>query len=152
MSKTTRSLQQKEEPIGVMTKERLRHYTYLIKEIEAQKERLAQIKASLLHPKPSIGDGMPRSNYAADRMATAIANMIALEEAIMENIIKAQKEAMAIEKAIQTLEAPIDRELMRLKYLDGLTWEEVAERLGRSRQWVTVLHGRILQKLKNTCL
>ena len=152
MSKKARSLQQKEEPIGVMTKERLRQYVYLIKEIEAQKERLAQIEASLLHPKPSIGDGMPHSNYAVDRMAIAIANKIELEELIIKNIKKAQQEAAAIERAIQTLNNPIDRELMRLKYLDGLTWEEVAEKLCRSRQWVTVLHGRILQKLKNTCL
>jgi len=152
LSKKTRSLQQKEEPIGVMTKERLRQYVYLIKEIEAQKERLAQIEASLLYPKPSIGDGMPHSNYAVDRMAIATANKIELEELIIKNIKKAQQEAAAIERAIQTLDNPIDRELMRLKYLDGLTWEEVAERLCRSRQWVTVLHGRILQKLKNTCL
>jgi len=110
LSKKARSLQPKEESIGVMTKERLRQYVYLIKEIEAQ------------------------------------------EELIIKNIKKAQQEAAAIERAIQTLDNPIDRELMRLKYLDGLTWEEVAEKLCRSRQWVTVLHGRILQKLKNTCL
>lgn len=146
MSEPARSLQEQPQAKG-MTKERLRHYTYLIKEIEAQKERLAQMEASLLHPQQTIGDGMPRSNFAVDRMATAIANKIALEEMIMENIIKAQEEATAIERAIQTLEAPIDRELMRLKYLDGLTWEEVAEQLCKSRQWVTVLHGRILQKL-----
>lgn len=133
---------------GGMTKERLRQYTYLIKEIEAQKERLAQIEASLLHPKQSIrGDGMPHSNYAVDRMAIAIANKIELEEIIIKNIKKAQQEAAAIERAIQTLDNPLDRELMRLKYLDGLTWEEVAETLCKSRQWVTVLHGKILQKL-----
>ena len=146
MSKTIKSLQEQPQT-EKMTKERLRSYTFLVKEIEAQKERLAQLEASLLYPQQSIGDGVPRSKFATDRMATLIANKVALEEAIMENIAKAQKEAAAIEKAIQTLKEPIDRELMRLKYLYGLTWEEVAERLERSRQWITVLHGRILQKL-----
>jgi predicted nucleic acid-binding Zn-ribbon protein len=144
---TAKRLQEQPEE-GGMTKDRLRQYIDLKKEIQAQMERLETMRTQLMYPGQSIGDGMSRSNFAADRTAGKIASMIDLENALKESIKKAQKETIAIEKAIQSLDSAIDRELMRRKYLDGLTWEEVAEALCRSRQWVTVLHGRILLKLK----
>jgi len=133
-----------------MTKERLRQYIDLKREIQSQKERLETMRTQLMYPGQSIGDGMPRSNFAADRTAGKIASVIDLENALRESIKKAQRETVAIEKAIQSLDSSIDRELMRRKYLDGFTWEEVAEALCKSRQWVTVLHGRILIKLKES--
>ena len=130
-----------------MTKERLRQYVWLVLEIKNQEERYERVRAETVSPASPRLDGMPRSNFAANRLEDKVARMIELERLLKKNIKKAQKEAAEIERAIQTLALPRDRELMRLKYLEGLTWEEVSEKLDISRQWATSLHGRILKEL-----
>ena len=55
---------------------------------------------------------------------------------------------MAID-AIRAVEEPRLAELLELYYIDGLTWERVAERMGFvDVRWVYVLHGRALRLVK----
>ena len=58
----------------------------------------------------------------------------------------------AIGAAIEDVDDEKLRKVLRLKYIEGMTWERVAESMGVSRQWVTALHGRALEKLEITCL
>lgn len=39
------------------------------------------------------------------------------------------------------------RQLLELRYVDGFTWGEVAERMNYTERWVKVLHGRALQRV-----
>lgn len=41
--------------------------------------------------------------------------------------------------------------LMEYRYIDGLTWERIAEKMDYSRQWVFRLHGKALQKIELAC-
>lgn len=41
--------------------------------------------------------------------------------------------------------------LLTYRYIDGLTWEQVAEKMDCSRQWIFSLHGKALQKIELTC-
>lgn len=52
--------------------------------------------------------------------------------------------------AIDALPDPRLRELLRLRYIEGLTWERIAEKMGLSRQWVWKLHGNALIEIRLT--
>lgn len=52
----------------------------------------------------------------------------------------------AIEDAIESLSAT-ERVLMRAKYIEGLTWEEVADLMHYDVRQIHRIHGRALQRL-----
>ena len=62
----------------------------------------------------------------------------------LEELVAAQLE---IERAIETLD-PIERELMRLRYIDGLSWYKIMTRINYSEQQTHRIHARALIKLK----
>ena len=53
-----------------------------------------------------------------------------------------------IEKAIETL-TPIERELIRLRYIDGADWTEVAATIHYEWSQTHRIHARALTKMKN---
>lgn len=55
---------------------------------------------------------------------------------------------MNIEKAIETLD-PIEREVMRLRYIDGADWTEVAATINYEWTQTHRIHARALAKIKN---
>ena len=56
-----------------------------------------------------------------------------------------------IHAALNQLEDESLKLLMEYRYIDGLTWEQIAEKMDYSRQWVTSLHGTALLKIELTC-
>jgi len=62
----------------------------------------------------------------------------------LEELVTAQ---LAIEKAIEAL-TPTERELIRLRYIDGLDWHRVAAGINYSDTQNSRLHARAVRKLK----
>lgn len=54
-----------------------------------------------------------------------------------------------IEGVINSLENPTERLLMRKRYIEGKTWEQVAVEMNYSYRHTTKLHGIILEKIAN---
>lgn len=52
-----------------------------------------------------------------------------------------------IEAAIDALPDGRQRLLLRLRYIDGRTWEQIAVRMALDYRWVLRLHGRALEQL-----
>ena len=55
---------------------------------------------------------------------------------------------LRIEKAIESL-TPTEREVMRLRYIDGAEWMEVAETIHYEWTQTHRIHARALAKIKN---
>ena len=55
---------------------------------------------------------------------------------------------LRIEKAIESL-SPTERELMRLRYIDGEEWVDVAETIHYEWTQTHRIHARALNKIKN---
>lgn len=63
----------------------------------------------------------------------------------LEELVAAQ---LSIERAIETLE-PVERELVRLRYIDGLDWHVVANRIHYGWSQTHRIHARALEKLRD---
>lgn len=56
-----------------------------------------------------------------------------------------------IRAALNQLEDENLKLLMEYRYIDGMTWEQIAEKMDYSRQWIFSLHGKALQKIELAC-
>lgn len=116
-----------------MTKERLMRYRSLRMENENQLERLARMKSGEQFPATRAGDGSQHAG-AGDRLTGAVLRRMEYEERIRPLIEANLREMGEIEAAIGRIQDPMEREVLRLRYLDGacwrpMPWGEVALRI-----------------------
>lgn len=114
-----------------MSKERLARYISLRKENENRLERLARMKSSAELPPMRDADGSQHSGSSGDRMARAVEAYLEYQEQIAPLLAANQREMAAIEQSVAALADPLEREVLRLRYMDGehcrlLSWREVA--------------------------
>lgn len=57
-------------------------------------------------------------------------------------------ELLAIENAIETLDDPTSRTLLRCHYIEGMTWDEVSDYMHYSRRQILYLRAKALDQLK----
>ena len=104
-----------------MTKEQLREYRQIKKELDAMEVLARKIER---HSTPELQD---RYDQQREKLAA---------------------ELLRIEQAIETLGAT-ERTLMRLRYIDGLSWQAIAMRINYSWQQTHRIHARALIKIKD---
>lgn len=118
-----------------MTKKELNRYFWLRHEIERQQKRLTKLEDKLSRPNDTVGDtvrdyrsgkGIPVRIEGIPSDAFTLPVMIALlEEEIRKNIEESERAAVDVEKYVQNINDPKVRELMRSRFIDCLSWEEV---------------------------
>jgi len=120
-----------------VTKERLKRFARIRHEISNQTERLVRLKARLEAPAKVPMDGMPKNHTERDRLGRLVARKVDLERRIAKSIAFEACEEIEIERAIALLEAPIERQILRLKYVDDETWKGVVDTLyGAERDYI----------------
>lgn len=116
------------EPV---TKERLARYISLRMENENRLERLVRMRSNAELPAQREPDSSKHTGSSGDRMARAVEACVEYEEQIRPLIETNRREMKAIEEAVAALPDPMEREVLRLRHMDGehcrtLTWREVA--------------------------
>ncbi len=113
-------------------KKQLKNYIYLQLENENQIERLARMKSAEQLPPAVISDGSQRQCSSNQRMAKAIENRLVVEKEMQFIIENNTSQMKSIREKITQIEDPMQREVLRLRYLDArhsrnLKWTEIAE-------------------------
>lgn len=130
-----------------MTKERLRNYQAIKKELQQLEGRLLEIETALYSPKNQKLTGMPSAPSKGNAMEDMAARHIELQDLYKSKMDDLATELLAIEAAIESLD-PTARLLCRYRYVDGLKWEEVCVRMNYSWRQVHNLHRRALDALR----
>ncbi|MDE7233569.1 MAG: DUF1492 domain-containing protein [Ruminiclostridium sp.] len=129
-------------------KEFLSQYRTLNAEINAKLDEAAQIRALAERVTPSEQCG--GSGTVSDRIGHGAARLVDLEREINQDIDRLVDLQAEIVTMIREVGDYNQRMVLRLRYINGWTWEKIAESLGFSYQWVCVLHGRGLENfIKN---
>ena len=130
-----------------MTKERLRGCVTLRREAEQLKERLDEIEAIMHAPRNQRLTGMPSGGGDGGSAAEAmVIQHLALMDRYRAKLAALAAEQLAVEQAIDTLEQR-ERVLMRYRYIQGLTWEEICVAMHYSWRQVHRIHASALQQL-----
>lgn len=140
-----------------MTKQRLSQYIFLKMEVEHQEERLARMRNEEKFPTMRESDGSQHTQGTGDRMERAIIRRLEYEDEVADQLNKSIAEMRKIERAVNSLANIQEREVLRLRYLDGsgcrhMPWPEVAMAIYRDndekhKQAVYRIHGRALQSI-----
>jgi RNA polymerase sigma factor (sigma-70 family) len=130
----------------IMTRDRLRQYTDLIAELESLRDTMAELEGRIYAPAIGQTDGMPRGGDAESSVERGALAHAALAEQLRELEDQISREALAIEKAIESLPS-FERHIMRLHYIDGMTWERVAEIKHYSARHIRRIHEDILSSM-----
>ncbi|MBQ0037838.1 MAG: sigma-70 family RNA polymerase sigma factor [Clostridiales bacterium] len=131
-----------------MTKERLRQYIALSKEAQQIKEQIEEINASMLSPKIQRINGVPSGgNFGGSVLETMVTRYDSLVAIYCEKMKIIAEEQKAIENAISTLNSN-ERIIMRARYIEGLPWDKVCEKICYSRRQVNRIHGIALLKIR----
>lgn len=112
-----------------MTLKELSRLYRLNREIEEERERLYRLRE--LFEKPS---GAPLSTMhgggVVNRTERYIALIDELERRIAENICEALAERIRLEKYISSIPESYIRQIFRLRFVDGRSWNAVARKMG----------------------
>ena len=127
-------------------KEFLRQARDADRRIDEAMERLERMRAKLEAGRMSNLTGMPRGG-AVDWTETAD-RVIELEKRVNSRIREMVRQKQAAMDAIDRVDEARLREVLELYYLDGYTWEQVAEQMDMSDRHVKRLHGIALLRVK----
>lgn len=128
-----------------MDKQTFQQYRQLcqeIRELEAEKEALA---AGNLPASWPVG-GLSGQGWPADKVGEAAARLWQLTQLLAQRLNQLIALRKEIEKTIEALQ-PEERRLLRLYYIEGLNWEQVAERLDYSTRQINRKQRQIMQQL-----
>lgn len=84
--------------------------------------------------------GEPSGGSREDSLQRAVEKMLELRDELAQELQRQLVLRREIEEAIRGVGDERLRGLLRLRYIEGLTWERVAERMECSQQWVHKLH------------
>ena len=117
-----------------MTKERLRGYRDLLREVQALARQLDAVEAAL------------RRQSKGAEPEDLVAQCRELRGRYEEKLGALTRELLDIERAVDAL-PPTERLLLRLRYLQGMSWEAVCVEMSYSWRQVHRLHAKALADL-----
>lgn len=126
-------------------KEFLRQARSVGRRVDELTERLDRLRAKLESGRMSAITGMPRGG-AGDWTQTAD-RLIEMEQRVNAQTREMVRWKLAAIDAIRGVEDDRLSEVLELYYIDGFTWDQVAERMGLDKRWVFRMHGRALMKI-----
>lgn len=129
-----------------MDKTQLRKYRAIRKEIQQLEDRLLEVETEAQRMSRSLKHDPVSCSGPTDKLGDQVAKMVEIQDAINDKIIEAYKEAQSIETVISQLE-PIERTLMRARYIEGKSWEEVCVELNYSWRQTHYIHSNSLKKM-----
>lgn len=131
-----------------MTRQKLRMYRDIREERDRLVRMIGDLEAVMYGPRSPKLDGMPTTHGEAGRPTEALAikhqDLLDLYEGKVADLAEILKD---IEEAIKPLR-PKERTVLRLYYIEGLTWEHVCCELHYSWSQVHRWHKAALKHLK----
>lgn len=113
-----------------MTKEELMQVYYLNKEIAAWKEELERIKNSIVTSAAYIGAGIKGKGKCTDKAAEIAISIVETEQKIKRKLIELEKARNRITNYILDIDDCQTRLIFKLRCLDLMTWNAVADGVG----------------------
>ena len=129
-------------------KEYLRSYRRAIKREQDILDEIQRLRLDKMFPSV-VNDGMPHGSSHSD-----LSDYVAILNEQIELLKKERLEKVRcyqkIEKQIRQMENEDEQEVLRLRYILGMKWEEVAVKMGYSWKQTHRIHSSALKNFKMT--
>ena len=125
-------------------KEFLRRTTKIRKEIDELENRIKETRASYMAPRAIQYDDMPKAHNSEHDLSDYIVKMDELTDHLISKYTKCMGIEADILNRLDMMEKQEEREVLRMRYIDGCRWDEIADKLHYTYRHVTRLHGTAL--------
>lgn len=116
-------------------------------EIESLRERIERIKSDRERMTQSI-TGMPSGkNNNQSRIEELTVKLMELEEQLADKLWQRETEIKEVEAWIETIK-PYQRNVIRLRYIDGKTWRQVQKLTHYSKRAVMIINKNTKKSLE----
>lgn len=122
----------------------LRRYREAAAEQDRLMAEIARWRSLAERVSPTLS-GMPAGGGGPGRMISAVEHINALEAELAEQLAERVATRREIGQAIGRVPDERLARLLRLRYIDGMTWEKIAVQMDMTYQWVCQLHGKSLE-------
>lgn len=131
-----------------MNKKELSQLYYLNKEIEQQKRRIEELECVATSSTAKLS-GVPYTGGISDKVGKYAAELADLKALLELNIQKCWYELNRLNRFIDDVDDSELRMILRLRYINGLQWEQVAANISSyaTGDSVRMMHSRFLQKI-----
>lgn len=129
-------------------KEFLSQYLEADREIDAQLDEIRKLRAKITGTGVNLNPDKVQSSPPGDTMARIIEKIMDMEQEVDTEIDELQKIRREVFQVIRSIPNWKQRAVLRRRYINGKTWEQIAVDLDLSYQWVCALHGKALQEAK----
>jgi len=130
-----------------LTKQELQEYYWVKRNIKRLEERLEELKAEATRRTAVFTQGAKSQGYK-DRMASIVAGIVTVREKILEELIRSYEILTKVEQAVESL-PPREKYLIRARYIDCKSWEQIAVEMNYSWRQVHYLHANALKLLSS---
>lgn len=113
-----------------MTLKELSQLYYLNREIENDRRRLKELEAKLTSPSSPNLSGMPRSTTYGNKIESSVADIIDLRAIIAAKQQQCIYEHSRLMRYITEIDDSLTREIFIFRFVNGLSWRQVAARVG----------------------
>lgn len=116
-------------------------------EIESLRERIERVKSDRERMTQTI-TGMPQSRGAQQSRVEALTiKLMELEEQLVTKTVQREREIREVEAWIETLK-PHQRNVIRLRYVDGRSWRQVTKRTRYTKEGVMKINAAMKKRLE----
>ncbi len=127
-------------------KKELSQLYWLSKEIKAKEEQLAQLRAIAESTTAPLSD-LPHRSGANDKIGKTAAEIADIKALIQLKVQEYWHEYNRLMRYINGIDDSLVRQIMTLRYINGMTWNAVADTIGgNTEDSVRKIHDRYLRK------
>lgn len=125
-------------------KEYLRSYRQHVRRIRRINAEIAELRSMKLYPALKPDDGMPRGSGGQGDLSGYAAELDEMiQELIRERYLRI-KTYQAIARQIKQMKRRSESDVLFYRYISGLGWWEIAEKMGFSERQIFRIHGKAL--------
>lgn len=125
-------------------KEYLRSYRQHVRRIHRINAEIAELRSMKLHPSMKPDDGMPHGSGGQGDLSTYAAQLDDMVRELQQERYLRIKTYQAIARQIKRMKSRSESDVLFYRYIKGLEWWEIAEKMGYSERWIYKLHGKAL--------
>lgn len=128
-------------------KEYLRQYLTAYHEAQRIGADIARLRIRYAHPAAITYSDMPKAFNSEHDLSDYMAMVDDLERKLNRKMNECIRLEVRIRSDIDRLPDGKERELLRLRYIDGYTWEQIASQMGYALRHVHRIHGSALHNM-----
>lgn len=134
--------------MAITAKEYLRQALNLKRDIDRKHNQILELQAMAERTTGSCEALRVSGTPNHSKLESAVVRLASVSDELSEDIAAYRKKYREISAVIDAVQNPTYRELLALRYLSFLSWEEIAVKMNYSWKHVHKIHSRALVEIK----